>query len=121
MRNGNKEVQLAAIICLIRYLQLNYISKNNEKIIKTLVKDFKESESYFLRIVYIEFVHRCSFYFSRNFFKIHNLLAVLDLLTDKVKNVKLKLLSYIVKIRIMINDDDETMNPIIEKLDKTLK
>ena len=79
------------------------------------------SNSYRQRLYYITFYEEASKYFSRNFFKKYELNKILEMAEDKVANIRITISKIFIKIRWMVDDDDEESEDVLKEMSHTLK
>ena len=122
LTNGVSEIRSCACGSLVRFLKVNYYEKKRLEIVKYVNEQFFKSKSYFLRMVYLDFLALSTAYFSQTFLHLHLIPDCFKLAFDRVPNVRRKLASMFIQIRKRIdNSDVETLTKFQEALSSLKK
>jgi len=107
LKNGVFEIRNCACLSMVKFLKVNYYEKKRLEIVKHVNEHFFKSKSYFLRMVYLEFVAFSLVFFSQTFLKLHIIPDCFKLASDRVPNVRRKLASIMVNLNKRIDKSDE--------------
>lgn len=101
-------------------MKINYLLFNTKAIMDKMLEEFKGSSNYADRITFIDFCSHMQQNFSRSFCRENKLLSGLDLVTDKVPNMRIKLAKSLLYFRCMIDDDDEEQEEALNNIEKII-
>ena len=125
LTNGVSEIRTCACGSLVRFLKTNYYEKKRLEIVKYVNEQFFKSKSYFLRMLYLDFLALSAAFFSQAFLRLHLIPDCFKLASDRVPNVRRKLASIMFQLRRRIDNTDgenlakfqETMSSLKKDID----
>lgn len=106
LKNGVSQIRNCACLSVVKLLKVNYYEKKRLDIVKHVNEHFFKSKSYFLRMVYLDFVSFSTAFFSQNFLRLHIIPECFKLASDRVPNVRRKLAAILPQIRKRIDQSD---------------
>lgn len=122
LSNGVSEIRSCACMSLVRFLKANYYEKKRLEIVKYVNEQFFKSKSYFLRMLYLDFLALSAASFSQAFLRLHLIPDCFKLASDRVPNVRRKLASIMFQLRKRIdNSDGENLTKFQETLSSLKK
>ncbi|KAL4481575.1 hypothetical protein ABPG74_007664 [Tetrahymena malaccensis] len=120
LRKDPNEVRYQAAGVLIKFICSNHYINKSKELITEMINNFFKSKSFQQRISFIYFVEQATQNFSRDYFKKNKLFCVLELASDQIREVKMRLAKALPKIRYMLNEEDEESEDIVDKFEKTI-
>ncbi|KAL4486111.1 hypothetical protein ABPG72_012164 [Tetrahymena utriculariae] len=120
LRKDPNEVRYQAAGVIIKFICSNHYINKSKELISEMINNFFKSKSFQQRISFIYFVEWATQNFSRDYFKKSKLFCVLELASDQIREVKMRLAKAFPKIRYMLNEEDEEQEDIVDKFEKTI-
>ncbi len=121
MKIGNYEIRKESSKAICHLLTQNHYSQKRKQIIKQIVEGIGQSNCSYRRMTFFYFVENVCKFFSRNFFTIYFLPTYVQMINDKIPNIRQKFIQMIPKIRQKIGITDSNMvDQLIQLLNNSL-